>query len=186
MAINTKKHFNKHLKHPIDSIFEDGYGQVSKRVMQDSRLSIEAKSIYSYLCSFAGGGNTAYPAVVKICRDLKISKDRYYRHVADIVEVGYIVVNKNFDSGGKFPNNEYVFNYTVPRQRKKDSIEIFKNGGWTTSSLIALKAGDKYRMWDKEGKLITDKTTGLTEFTAEEDFAESVNKAYKGKRGNVG
>jgi hypothetical protein len=46
------------LKHPKNSIFELGYGQIPKKVMMDKRLSVEAKAIYAYFCSYCGGGNT--------------------------------------------------------------------------------------------------------------------------------
>ena len=57
-----------------------GYGIIPKLAMQDQRLTIEAKAIYSYFCSYAGAGTTAFPGRNKILHDLKISKDRYYNH----------------------------------------------------------------------------------------------------------
>ena len=172
---------NKYLKHPIDSVFEDGYGQVPKKVMQDPRLSIEAKGIYAYLCSFAGGGNTAFPSIKKMCTDLNIARDRYYRHIADIVLAGYLIVNKYQDKSRKFIGNEYVFNYEVPKH-SKDHVEVYKNGGWTACEMVSLKKGDRYRMFDKKGKPVVDKTTGECEFVLGEDFTNSVKNAYKGTK----
>lgn len=37
------------------SILSKGYGMIPKLVMQ-SDISIEAKAIYAYMCSFAGNG----------------------------------------------------------------------------------------------------------------------------------
>ncbi|WRN75135.1 hypothetical protein UM590_04250 [Staphylococcus aureus] len=40
-----------------------GYGLVFKRVMKDTTISIEAKALYSYLSSYAGVDETAFPSV---------------------------------------------------------------------------------------------------------------------------
>ena len=79
---------------------------IAKMVMLDQRLTIEAKAIYSYFCSYAGGGSTAFPSVSKIVYDLKISKDRYYKHFKLLVEYGYITIRQTKDKG-KFANNIY-------------------------------------------------------------------------------
>lgn len=39
----------------VEGIMAQGYGLNPKIVMRDKRLTPEAKCIYSYLCSFAGG-----------------------------------------------------------------------------------------------------------------------------------
>lgn len=89
------------------SILEKGYGQIPKLVMQDSRLSIEAKAIYSYLCSYAGGGSEAFPSVAKILSDLKISENRFYKHFKYLITCGYIRKYQGIDSEKKFQNNVY-------------------------------------------------------------------------------
>ena len=35
------------------SLFKEGYGIVAKKVMKDKELSIQAKGIYSFLCTYA-------------------------------------------------------------------------------------------------------------------------------------
>ena len=90
----------------VEGINAQGFGMIAKMVMLDQRLTIEAKAIYSYFCSYAGGGSTAFPSVSKIVYDLKISKDRYYKHFKLLVECGYISVRENKDKG-KFANNIY-------------------------------------------------------------------------------
>ena len=88
---------------------ELGYGTVTKEAMQDKLLSIEAKAIYAYLCSFAGGKDEAWPSVSKMCYDLKISKDRFYRHVKCLIINDYIEVKKSYYSNsGKWANNLYT------------------------------------------------------------------------------
>ena len=36
------------------TIYENGYGLIAQKVMRDKDLSPVAKSIYAYICSFAG------------------------------------------------------------------------------------------------------------------------------------
>jgi hypothetical protein len=43
----------------IEGIKYKGYGVLPKYVMIDPDLTIEAKGIYAYFCSYAGSGNTA-------------------------------------------------------------------------------------------------------------------------------
>jgi DNA-binding transcriptional ArsR family regulator len=82
-----------------------GYGLVYKFVMLDTDLSPESKSIYAYLCSFAGNKTTAFPGRDKILNDLKLSKNGYYHHYKQLIKHGYIRVVK---SGGIFSKNTYV------------------------------------------------------------------------------
>ena len=85
-----------------------GYGLIPKMPMQDQRITIEAKAIYSYFCSYAGAGTTAFPSRGKILRDLKIGEDRYYKHFNLLKKYGYITVEQNTDNKGKFRNNIYT------------------------------------------------------------------------------
>ena len=71
-----------------------GYGQIAKMAMLDPDLSIEAKAILAYFCSYCGGGNTAFPGRDKIVHDLHINKDTYYRHLKTLISNGYISVEQ--------------------------------------------------------------------------------------------
>ena len=71
-----------------------GYGQVAKMAMLDPDLSIEAKGILAYFCSYCGGGNTAFPGRDKIVYDLKVNKDTYYKHLKSLISNGYISVEQ--------------------------------------------------------------------------------------------
>ena len=94
----------------IKGILSKGYGQLSKIVMLDPLLSLEAKAIYAYFCSYCGGGNTAFPGRDKIVSDLHINKDTYYKHFKMLVSNGYISVQQragNSDHPG-FHHNIYT------------------------------------------------------------------------------
>ena len=92
----------------VQGINAKGFGIIAKLVMLDQRLTIEAKAIYSYFCSFAGNGTSAFPSVRKIIHDLSISKTRYYNHFNLLVKYGYIKVRQNRQELNKFNNNIYT------------------------------------------------------------------------------
>lgn len=43
----------------IKIIRDTGYGQVKRSVLRDNTLSLDAKAIYAYFCSFAGNSGKA-------------------------------------------------------------------------------------------------------------------------------
>lgn len=93
----------------IQRTVELGYGTVTKSAMQDIDLTIEAKAIYAYLCSFAGGKDEAYPSVSKMCYDLQIEERRLRKHMKILVENEYIEIDKyRYDKSKQFANNHYI------------------------------------------------------------------------------
>jgi len=58
-------------------------------VMRDSKLTIEAKSLYAYFFSFVEAGE-AFPSRDIILKEMGISKDRYYKHINLLLEYDYI------------------------------------------------------------------------------------------------
>ena len=111
----------------FEGIYENGYGLISKSFMKDKRLTIEAKSIYTYLCSYCGGGRTAYPSVALQCSDLCISENRYYKHRRLLEEYGYIKIEQQkeiveYDDGTTkelFTNNIYTIVLNIDEEFKK-------------------------------------------------------------------
>ena len=91
-----------------EGINAKGFGSISKLVMLDRRLSIQAKAIYSYFCSYAGGGSQPFPSIEKILYDLDISEATYYKHILLLKAYGYIVVNQRKNGKGKFLSNIYT------------------------------------------------------------------------------
>ena len=111
----------------FEGIYENGYGLISKSFMKDKRLTIEAKSIYTYLCSYCGGGTTAYPSVALQCADLCISENRYYKHRRLLEEYGYIKIEQQkeiveYNDGTTkelFTNNIYTIVLNIDEEFKK-------------------------------------------------------------------
>lgn len=82
----------------VEGINFKGFGILPKYVMLDPDLSIDAKTIYAYFCSFAGNGSATFPGRDKILSDLPMSKDAYYKHFRQLTDQGYITVEQQ---GGK-------------------------------------------------------------------------------------
>lgn len=96
----------------LEGVLSKGYGIVPKLVMKDKDLTAEAKAIYAYLASYAGGGETAFPSVSLICEDLGFGKNRFYTHRKNLIEKGYIKVERKRKEKG-FSNNIYTLVQTV-------------------------------------------------------------------------
>lgn len=107
------------IKYEGKSILSKGYGVIPKLVMQ-SNISIEAKSIYAYICSFAGGGQSAFPSIEKIIKDLNISEPRFYKHRKQLIEFGFIKVQQN-KLKGKVINNTYIILQVINNKSKEDT-----------------------------------------------------------------
>ena len=87
---------------------ELGYGTITKEAMQDKNLTIEAKAIYAYLCSFAGGKDVAWPSVSKICYDLTISENRMRKHMNLLIKHDYIArYRQRFNRSKTWASNIY-------------------------------------------------------------------------------
>ena len=93
------------------SILSKGYGIIPKLIMQ-SDISIEAKAIYAYMCSFAGNGQSAFPSIQKIRSELRISEDRFYKYRKELINNGFIQVKQN-KFKGKIMNNTYIIPQVV-------------------------------------------------------------------------
>lgn len=106
----------------VEGVNARGFGTIPKMVMQDNRLSIEAKAIYSYFCSFAGAGATAFPSLKLILKQLKISKDRYYRHFNLLKKCGYIKTKQIIEKS-KFKNNLYTL-VAIPVSETVENSEV--------------------------------------------------------------
>ncbi len=92
----------------IEGINFKGFGIIPKYVMLDPDLTIEAKTIYAYFCSYAGNGNTTFPSRDKILVDLPMSKDAYYKHFRQLTDQGYITVQQEKGDRSSFANNVYT------------------------------------------------------------------------------
>lgn len=117
------------IKYEGKSILCKGYGTIPKFIMQ-ADISIESKAIYAYMCSFAGAGQSAFPSVEKIIKDLKISEKRFYKHRKELIKYGFIEIQKNRKENRR-DRNLYIINQTILDNKvqysQNDRIENFEH-----------------------------------------------------------
>jgi hypothetical protein len=114
------KNNNEKFEISLEGIFEKGYGQVGKVPIEDKRLTDKAKIIYTYICTFAGGGKECFTSAPKLCAGLNINKDTFWFHLKYLIAYGYIRVLKK----PKTNSNHYqiVFN-PVENQKLINDLE---------------------------------------------------------------
>lgn len=134
---NNKLSFENQLL--VEGINSMGYGILPKYVMLDPDLTIEAKTIYSYFCSFAGSGNTAFPSRGKILSDLQITKDTYYKHFRMLVNQGYITVEQSIGDGARFGNNIYTL-ISNPKKFQEQPSDNNHTAAYSRIRVSGLKA----------------------------------------------
>lgn len=110
MEINTKE-TSKDLLIGF-KINSKGFGTIPKLLMQDRNLCIGAKGLYSYFCSYTGGGNTCFPSRKKICFDLCISVDTFGKYLKQLSENGYLKCEQ-IKENGRFSHNVYTLCDTI-------------------------------------------------------------------------
>lgn len=112
----------------IEGINSKGFGIIPKIVMQDTELSLIAKTIYAYFCSLAGNGTTAFPKRDTILHILNISKDYYYKNFKQLIDQGFIKVER----ANTFPyNNTYILVSNPKKYDEKDPRPKYnKNRGY--------------------------------------------------------
>lgn len=92
-----------------DRDISKGYGMVTKVAMQDRELPIQAKGIYAYMCSFAGGKDEAHPSLSRITYDLDMDRKTVQKHIKTLVDKGYIEVDRGrYVESKKFAPNYYT------------------------------------------------------------------------------
>lgn len=101
----------------------ESYGIVLQRILRDPSLSVEAKAIYAYLCTFAGSDGTCYPSVSIMCKELGMSETRFYRHIKQLTEQRVVSVEKS-RKGSRFAQNVYsVSRPSVSPSRRNEGTE---------------------------------------------------------------
>ena len=114
----------------VTGVMSQGYGIIPKMLMKDEDLTIEAKAIYAYICSYAGNGTTAFPSISLICSDLNISENRFHTHKKKLIEKGYIHIDQKRGNHGTFKKNIYTINSVLmPQVPQHDVVPTPQNEG---------------------------------------------------------
>lgn len=89
-----------------------GYGVVYQDVMRNKSLSPEAKAIYAYLSSIAGSGDSCYPSVETIQKELCMSKNRLMKHMGQLIAFG-VVEKVRKRNGNIYGRNIYKITHEI-------------------------------------------------------------------------
>lgn len=114
-------------------INSQGYGTVPKTVMQSQEISIKAKAVYAYFCSFTGMGYSCFPSRDKICFDLEISKDSLTKYIRELKKAGFLKVEQE-KAEGRFLRNLYTLPDTKIPCPKISDTEDFGHGNLDTKN----------------------------------------------------
>lgn len=132
----TKYQSKKEKNIPLNS---KGYGIVSKIAMQDNRLNVVSKAIYSYLRCFVNKDKICFPLKDTICSELKISKNTFEKYLKELISCGYISVSRKRNNG-RFSHNIYYFSdeITIPQNIIPNNIkpDIIRPDEVTTNNTI--------------------------------------------------
>lgn len=130
-------------------INSQGYGTVPKAVMQSQEISIKAKAVYAYFCSFTGAGHSCFPSRNKICLDLEISKDSLTKYIRELKKAGFLQV-KQEKTEGRFLRNVYTLTDTkIPCPKISDTDDFghgnlaSKNNSSKTNSIYKNNSEEK-------------------------------------------
>lgn len=171
------------------TVYENGYGLIAQKVMRDKDLTPVAKSIYAYICSFAGvdkeGNRSAFPGVTLMMRELGIkTDDTYYKHRKILIDKGYITIEKNRNVG-KFQNNIYYVE-SVPVE--VEEIDETKENNVPSGNSPYPKKQGKDSPYPKKSSTVKSSTTkkgtnstrfNSTRFKEEEDTYTGNNESFK-------
>ncbi|MAI35060.1 MAG: hypothetical protein CMM07_25760 [Rhodopirellula sp.] len=81
-----------------------GYTAIPNAIMDDDRLSIEARGVLGFLMTFKEGWLFRKSHIQKRCR---IGRDKYYRILKELKDYGYLIVTNHHGSDGKFSGSEW-------------------------------------------------------------------------------
>ena len=73
---------------------QSGYGFVSKDVLLDPEIPIEAKALYAYLCAHADKSGKCFPSVEGMCYHLNITEKRFRKYKTVLESQGIIEVKR--------------------------------------------------------------------------------------------
>lgn len=176
----------------MEGIFKEGYGNISKLVMKDRNLTIGAKAVYAYLCSYSGAGGIAYPSRSLICHDLKISQETLSKHLKNLEEQGYILREQQ-RSNGSFSHNIYTI-LTIPRKPDTKITDIEKtdigkletnNNSYNNNSNNNIKYNNKEKENIKEKESIrssSKNTPSLSETSKKQETFKESSKEKPAKK----
>ena len=121
-----------------------------QEVMRNINLAGNAKLIYAYLASFAGGSETCYPSVETICKELNMTKTTMYKYMNILIDCG-VVEKKQTYVGNIKGRVVYLITHEITLNIRNPKISETEK---TTCS-------DSEKLGSRENRKSTDSETNI-------------------------
>lgn len=108
------------------------FGRVHKRVSMDKRLSASAVRLYTLLANYADKNGRCYPTIRRLEEELPMSHETLLSAKNNLIDCGYLVVEKAQRDSGRFGNNIYTLlllaKKTPPWSENQTTVNTTNNG----------------------------------------------------------
>ncbi|OOM17159.1 hypothetical protein CLSAB_18790 [Clostridium saccharobutylicum] len=169
----------------ITGVMSKGYGIMPKMVALDTDLSIESKAIYAFLTSFSGVGQGAFPSIETIIHYLNISENRFLKYRKELINSGYITIEKRYKEG-KRTSNLYILNMEiVPLHLQNECIENECIGfeGTNNNNINNNKFNNNNPNINKKKKKESEFDLLINEYTTNEELKTNIYEFIKMRKG---
>ena len=109
----------------LENECRQGYGYIPRAIMTDPELSVKAKGIYAYFCSYCGMSGQAFPLKKDILFHLALSEPTYYKHFQPLKERGLLAAFQGFENN-RFTGNTYKLFPSLPGSKEEDFSPYIK------------------------------------------------------------
>ena len=99
-------------------IYDSGFGIVPRSFMRRKDISIQAKSLMTYLITFAGDKKECYPSMNTISSELGISLETTRKYLKELEDKGLLKKRQERNNQGIFSRNIYCIN--LQNSKEKD------------------------------------------------------------------
>ena len=73
--------------------YREKFGIVTQKVVTDPELSLQAKGIYSILCTYANKNRSCFPSIATIADIANVSCSTVDRKIKELKKAGYLTRN---------------------------------------------------------------------------------------------
>ena len=111
--INRFKEHKNIILEGFDPVSAGGFTQVPNIILKDSKISNNAKIIYSKLLSYAWTNNLVFPGQERMGKEIGSSKSTVGRAVQELEEQGWLEIQRR----GQGKTNVYVLKYRINQKK---------------------------------------------------------------------
>ena len=93
------------------------WGRVYQDIVRDTSLSLGAKGLYAYFCSFSDESGKCFPPIETIRLEIPLANKTYYRYLKELRDAGIITIEK-VKHGNRYGSNVYYLHipqYTLSK-----------------------------------------------------------------------